>query len=75
LSKVLNLDSATLSPILKRLEKSGFITRKRNKEDERVVNLFLTKESIALEKDVARNTKASGLSNRITESRIYRTER
>jgi DNA-binding MarR family transcriptional regulator len=53
LSEVLNLDSATLSPILKRLEKSGFITRKRNKEDERVVNLFLTKESIALEKDVA----------------------
>ena len=53
LSDVLNLDSATLSPILKRLEKSGFITRRRNKEDERVVNLFLTKESIALEKDVA----------------------
>lgn len=36
------LDSGTLTPVLKRLENKGFISRIRNKEDERVVQLFLT---------------------------------
>lgn len=36
------LDSGTLTPLLKRLEKKGIITRKRKKEDERVVEIFLT---------------------------------
>ncbi|WP_313092299.1 MarR family winged helix-turn-helix transcriptional regulator [Chryseobacterium flavum] len=35
------LDSGTLTPLLKRLESKGFITRKRKKEDERVVEVFL----------------------------------
>jgi len=37
----LYLDSGTLTPLLKRLEKKGFIIRKRKKEDERVVEIFL----------------------------------
>ncbi|AZA58029.1 MarR family winged helix-turn-helix transcriptional regulator [Chryseobacterium shandongense] len=36
------LDSGTLTPLLKRLEAKGFIMRKRKKEDERVVEVFLT---------------------------------
>ncbi|MDQ0594757.1 DNA-binding MarR family transcriptional regulator [Chryseobacterium ginsenosidimutans] len=36
------LDSGTLTPLLKRLEAKGFIIRKRKKEDERVVEAFLT---------------------------------
>lgn len=35
------LDSGTLTPLLKRLEAKGFIIRKRKKEDERVVEVFL----------------------------------
>ncbi|MDQ1858094.1 MULTISPECIES: MarR family winged helix-turn-helix transcriptional regulator [unclassified Chryseobacterium] len=35
------LDSGTLTPLLKRLESKGFIIRKRKKEDERVVEVFL----------------------------------
>ncbi|KIO51863.1 MarR family winged helix-turn-helix transcriptional regulator [Flavobacterium hibernum] len=35
------LDSGTLTPLLKRLEIKGFIIRKRKKEDERVVEVFL----------------------------------
>ncbi|KUJ59500.1 MarR family transcriptional regulator [Flavobacteriaceae bacterium CRH] len=35
------LDSGTLTPLLKRLEVKGFIIRKRKKEDERVVEVFL----------------------------------
>jgi DNA-binding MarR family transcriptional regulator len=37
------LDSGTLTPLLKRLEAKEFIVRKRKKEDERVVEAFLTK--------------------------------
>ncbi|UFH32063.1 MarR family transcriptional regulator [Chryseobacterium sp. C-71] len=37
------LDSGTLTPLLKRLECKGFIARKRKKEDERVVEVFLEK--------------------------------
>lgn len=39
----LYLDSGTLTPLLKRLEAKGFISRKRKKEDERVVEVFITK--------------------------------
>lgn len=35
------LDSGTLTPLLKRLEAKGLIVRKRKKEDERVVEVFL----------------------------------
>ena len=43
------LDSGTLTPLLKRLENKSFIDRKRKKEDERVVELFLTNEGLALQ--------------------------
>ncbi|WP_203650783.1 MarR family winged helix-turn-helix transcriptional regulator [Secundilactobacillus yichangensis] len=44
----LNLDSGTLTPLLKRLEKQGWISRKRSDQDERQVNVDLT--DYALEK-------------------------
>lgn len=44
----LNLDSGTLTPLLKRLEKQGWITRNRSEQDERQVNVDLT--DYALEK-------------------------
>ncbi|MBD3903282.1 MarR family transcriptional regulator [Chryseobacterium sp. Ch-15] len=37
----LYLDSGTLTPLLKRLEAKGILIRKRKKEDERVVEIFL----------------------------------
>ena len=37
------LDSGTLSPVLKRLEASGFITKTRQSRDERVVEVSLTR--------------------------------
>ena len=37
------LDSGTLSPVLKRLEASGFITKTRQSRDERVVEVMLTR--------------------------------
>ncbi len=38
----LRLDSGTLSPLLKRLETSGFVSRTRDKSDERQVIIALT---------------------------------
>ena len=44
LGKILFLDSGTLTPVLKGLEKKKYITRTRKKEDERVVIVELTTE-------------------------------
>lgn len=48
LSEALYLDSGTLTPLLKKLETKGYITRKRKKNDERVVIVKLTKAGKAL---------------------------
>jgi DNA-binding MarR family transcriptional regulator len=48
LGERLFLDSATLTPLLKRLEQGGYITRRRAAEDERQVVISLTAEGRAL---------------------------
>jgi len=48
ISQLLYLDTGTLSPLLKSMEKKGFIQRTREKEDERVVTISITKEGEAL---------------------------
>jgi MarR family transcriptional regulator, organic hydroperoxide resistance regulator len=40
----LQLDSGTLTPLLKRLEARGLVERRRATDDERVVEVFLTSE-------------------------------
>lgn len=42
LGEKLFLDSSTLTPLLKRMESAGYITRNRNPEDERQVRVGLT---------------------------------
>ena len=44
------LDSGTLTPLLKRLEAKSYLERKRKKEDERVVQVFLTEVGRDLQK-------------------------
>ena len=48
----LSLDSATLTPLLKKLELRGLLIRSRNLADERVVLISLTAEGMALKKSV-----------------------
>jgi len=48
IATALQLDSATLSPMLKRLEAIGLITRKRSAVDERATDVELTPEGAAL---------------------------
>ncbi|GHP13033.1 MarR family transcriptional regulator [Lentilactobacillus fungorum] len=50
LGQHLNLDSGTLTPLLKRLESRGWISRTRSSKDERTVNIELT-EMAAQERD------------------------
>jgi DNA-binding MarR family transcriptional regulator len=42
LGELLYLDSPTLSPLLKRLEAAGYVTRSRSEQDERVLLVSLT---------------------------------
>ena len=48
LGRHLYLDSGTLTPLLKKLENKGYITRERSKEDERNLIISITKEGEAL---------------------------
>ncbi len=53
LGERLHLDSGTLSPLLRRLEESGLITRTRQPDDERVVLVGLTDAGRALQSRAA----------------------
>lgn len=48
LSALLHLDPGTLSPLLKRLESAGLISRQRSSSDERLLSISVTPEGRAL---------------------------
>ena len=48
LGESLYLDSGTLTPVLKKLESKGYITRVRSSEDERNLVVSITDEGVAL---------------------------
>ncbi|MCR5621830.1 MAG: MarR family transcriptional regulator [Treponema sp.] len=54
LGKRLLLDSGTLTPLLKKLEAKGYITRERSSEDERNLSVRITDKGLAL-RDKARD--------------------
>lgn len=66
LGDALDLDSGTLSPLLKRLEATGYVERRRSAEDERRVSVHLTHDGAALREHAttvpARLAEAAGLS-------------
>jgi DNA-binding MarR family transcriptional regulator len=51
LGKRLQLDSGTLTPLLKRLEQAGLVTRQRNADDERELAVSLTDDGHALRQE------------------------
>ena len=53
LSERLYLDSGTLTPLLKKMEAAGLVTRMRSAEDERVVIVDLTEAGRALKEKAA----------------------
>ncbi|MFI6869424.1 MarR family winged helix-turn-helix transcriptional regulator [Nocardia sp. NPDC050406] len=54
IAEAIELDSPTLSPLLKRLEAAGFITRRRDRRDERTLLIELTEEGRALRRQAER---------------------
>jgi MarR family transcriptional regulator, organic hydroperoxide resistance regulator len=48
IADALYLEPATLSPLLKRLEQAGYLTRKRSMDDERALSIELTAAGEAL---------------------------
>ena len=48
ISKTLLLDSSTLTPLLKKLEDKGYITRARSTVDERNLSITITKKGLKL---------------------------
>ncbi len=48
LGQYLYLDSGTLTPLLKTMEKKGWVERNRSKDDERVLNVTITEQGNAL---------------------------
>ena len=52
LCRRLYLDCGTLTPLLKKMEENGWVTRCRCREDERVVYVVLTEKGWALREDV-----------------------
>ena len=63
LGETLCLDAGTLTPLLKRLEKEGYVTRKRSEEDERVTIVSITEKGNKLKekcKDIPLKLSAAG---------------
>ena len=54
LAGCLHLDYGTLTPVLKRLDQSGYLTRERAAEDERLLTLKLTEKGRALKTEAVR---------------------
>ena len=63
LGDILRLDAGTLTPLLKRLEKAGYVTRERSKEDERITIISITPAGEALKeqcKDIPLKMRSKG---------------
>ena len=47
-----DLDSGTLTPLLKRLQKNGWVIKSRSTKDERVVNINITDYAKKMEQEI-----------------------
>ena len=53
MGKLLYLDSGTLTPMLKKMERNGWLCRKRSQEDERIVIISITDKGEAMQEKAA----------------------
>lgn len=73
LGDMMQLDSGTLSPLVRRLEQNGFVTKTRGTSDERVVTVQLTEKGQELRADVAPiRAQIAELAGIRDESRLHR---
>ena len=71
LADALQLDSSTLTPLLKRLEAAGFVTRERQAHDERVVQISLTAAGRALRTPVAAVQQDVACRTRLNDAEFF----
>jgi DNA-binding MarR family transcriptional regulator len=73
----LQLDSGTLSPLLKRMAQADLIARERRQDDERIVNVRLTDRAVALRTELshipARIAAGTGLGTEESGAALLRT--
>ena len=70
LGNTLLLDSSTLTPLLKKLEKKGYIERKRSNKDERNLIVKITKKGEKLQKEAFKIPKSIGKCLNLSEEEI-----
>lgn len=70
LGEALLLDSATLSPVVKRLETHGLVTRRRDPEDERRVIVELTAAGDKIEPAISEVQQEVGRCTNLTDGAI-----
>jgi DNA-binding MarR family transcriptional regulator len=70
IGNALQLETGTLSPLLKRLEATGFITRTRQAEDERSVIVGLTEAGRAVEERAAAVQREVNVAAGLTDTEI-----
>ncbi|MCF8586991.1 MarR family transcriptional regulator [Gordonia sp. HY285] len=70
----LHLDSGTLSPLIRRLEKSGYVERRRDQSDERLVTVHVTEAGHALQPvvDAARERVYEGFKLSVDDAVLLR---
>ncbi len=68
LADALQLDSSTLTPLLKRLETSGWVSRTRDPVDERVVRIELTAAGKALRRPVSAIQKGVACRTKLSQT-------
>ncbi|GIF13487.1 MarR family winged helix-turn-helix transcriptional regulator [Actinoplanes teichomyceticus] len=71
LGRTLRLDSGTLSPLLKRLEAQGLLTRARGADDERTVLVALTETGVRLRDEIGDLTPALLCSVNLTVDELH----
>src|SRR6478752_6637625 len=70
IGSALQLETGTLSPLLKRLEAAGFITRTRQMGDERSVVIGLTPAGQALEEQAAAVQEEANAATGLSEAEV-----
>ncbi len=68
IAKKLFLNTNTITPLLKRMEKQGLVNRERSSKDERKVIVKLSQAAIAMEKEAAKIPEA--LANELLDGPI-----
>lgn len=65
-----SMDTGTITPLLKRLEQAGMVTRQRDPKDERRVLVDLTPSGIALRERIAAVPEQINVACRITDGQV-----